>query len=237
MSFTSSLFLYYFVKYVDIGLLSMNFEFDRLEFPQLAPLMCFVLSIAICKGYNNLIDYCYEVMVICFMADEEMFQGDQRFADPKITDYFNQLGEESEKAYMKDIEAYGQEKRGAKDNILKKGGKKGAKGMAKVKADDNEDGNSSEEDDENPEEKDEEERRNRGEEIKKMFEKKKKDQEEKDLANKAAEKDKENGKKAKVELTGDTVAGNLLKMAQRQAIGTTSQEDKVKLLRKKSDED
>jgi hypothetical protein len=171
--------------------------------------------------------------VICFMADEEMFQGDQRFADHKLTDYFNQLGTESEKAYMKDIEAFGQEKRGAKDVILKKGKKAG---QNKVKGSDDE-GNSSEEDDDNPEERDEEERRNRGEEIKKMFEKRKKEQEEKDLANKAADADKDKGKKSKIQLTGDTVAGNFLKMAQRQAIATTAKEDKVKLLRKKSDDD
>jgi hypothetical protein len=211
----------------------ISYDFSRLEFPQLAPLICFILSVAICRGYNNLIDYCYEVMVICFMADEEMFQGDQRFADPKLTDYFNKLGTESEKAYMKDIEAFGQEKRGTKDIIMKKGKKTG---QIKVKGSDDE-GNSSEEEDNNLEEKDDEERKNRGEEIKKMFEKRKKEQVEKDLANMAAaDDDKDKGKKAKIQLTGDTVAGNFLKMAQRQAIATTAQDDKIKLLRKKSDD-
>lgn len=194
----------------------------------MAPLICFIFSAAICRGYNNLIDYGFEVMVMCFMADEEMFTGDQVFADPKVTDFFNTLGTQAEKAFMKDIQSAVQEHRGAKEVILSKKKKK----YGKVKKDDDEEAgeNSSEDSDDM-----EEQKKARGEALQKMFEQKRKEKEAEDEERKK-EAEEDSKKKKKIELKGDTVAGNLLKMAQRQAIETTAKEDKIKLLRKKSDD-
>lgn len=203
----------------------------KLQFPQMAPLVCFVFSAAICRGYNNLIDYGFEVMLLCFMADEEMFTGDQVFADPKMADFFNSLGQQSEKAFMKDIQSAVQEHRGAKEVAISKKKKKNNKAK---KGDDEEAGENSSEDSEDIEE----QKKARGEALKKMFEakRKEKEREEEERKKEAEEGDPFLKKKKKIELKGDTVAGNLLKMAQRQAIAMTAKEDKIKLTRKRSDE-
>jgi hypothetical protein len=228
VSFTASMVLYYFVQFMASSSSLITYDMTRLQFPQMAPLICFVFSAAICRGYNNLIDYGFEVMVMCFMADEEMFTGDQVFADHKTTDFFNNLGTQAEKAFMKDIQSAVQEHRGAKEVILSKKKKK----YGKVKKEDDEEaGENSSEDSEDLEE----QKKARGAALQKMFEEKRKEKELMDEERKK-EADEDGQKKKKIELKGDTVAGNLLKMAQRQAIATTSKEDKIKLLRKKSDD-
>jgi hypothetical protein len=203
----------------------------------MAPLVCFVFSAAICRGYNNLIDYGFEVMILCFMADEEMFTGDQVFADPKTTDFFNTLGAQSEKAFMKDIQSAVQEHRGAKEVIMGKKKKNKNKQKKGDKGEDEEGGDNSSEDSDDYEE----QKKARNEELKKMYDKRRQEKEQLDKDLEAKRREEEEGdpflrKKKKIELQGDTVAGNLFKMAQRQAIVTTAKEDKIKLTRKKSDD-
>ena len=184
-----------------------------------------------------MIDYCYELMVLCFMSDEEMFQGDQRFAQPKLTEFFNKYGTESERAYLKNIEAVGMERRVPREKTAKKKGKKagGLNQIVPLEKDGGE--NSSEEEID-----DQDQAKTRGEYIMAMMEKERKKKEERDREieerRKAEEENEAFGggkKKKKIELQGDTVAGNLLKMVQRQAINTTAKDDKINLLDKKDD--
>lgn len=58
------------------------------------PILVYICSAYICRGYTNLVDYCLELMVYCFIADEEMFQGTQRFADSKLRAFFDTFGQE-----------------------------------------------------------------------------------------------------------------------------------------------
>ena len=207
----------------------ISFDYSHLEFPQVAPIVCFVFSAAICRGYNNLIDYSYELMILCFMADEEMFQGDQRFASAKVTEYFNKYGTESERAYLKNIESVAMEKRAAKDKTAKKKGKKNQ--VVPLGAKDGEENSSEEEMEEHDQAK------VRNEYIKSMMERERKKKEEDLLKQEQRKAEAEAGiKKKKIDLAPDTVAGNLLKMVQRQAVNTTAKEDKIKLLEKKEEE-
>jgi hypothetical protein len=138
----------------------------------MAPLLVFIFSIMICRGYNLLIDYTYEMMVFCFMADEEMFQSSQRFAEPPMTEFFNQYGTESERAYLNNIQTVNRQKRSTKAKKTKKQDKEGKK----VGEGEEEDDNSSEE------EMDEEEKeKERADHIKKLMEKKRKEQAEIEL--------------------------------------------------------
>lgn len=50
-----------------------------------------------------MIDYSFELMVFCFVADEEMFQGSQRFSEPKLRAFFNLYGHETEKKYLQNV--------------------------------------------------------------------------------------------------------------------------------------
>jgi hypothetical protein len=229
VSFTAAAVVYYFISFYSDTMI--KFDFSKLEFPQLAPIACWVFSAFICRGYNNLIDYSYEVMVFCFMADEEMFQGDQRFAKEKVTEYFNLHGKESEKAYLKNVQNLAMEKRAAKDTKKKKG----KSNKVHPKGQDGENSSDDELDEEDL-------NRARGEYVKSMMEKKRKEEEEREKEREERRKAEEEGdqlnkKKKKIELHGDTVAGNLLKMVQRQAVATTAQDDKIRIARKKSEEE
>lgn len=66
-------------------------------------------------------------MVLCFVADEEMFQGSQRFAEPKLRAFFNLYGEESEKKYLKNVVRQERFKIAKKKKKKRRQGKKGDK--------------------------------------------------------------------------------------------------------------
>lgn len=65
-----------------------------MDTPITIPILIYIISAYVCRGYTNLVDYCFEIMVYCFIADEEMFQGTQRFADSKLRAFFDTFGQE-----------------------------------------------------------------------------------------------------------------------------------------------
>ena len=72
-------------------------DYNLLEMPILMPILVYVSSMYICRGYTYLMDYSFELNVLCFVADEEMFQGTQRFASKKLREFFDLFGQEAEK--------------------------------------------------------------------------------------------------------------------------------------------
>lgn len=78
-------------------------DLENIHFPVILILFTYIVVIYVIRGYTNLIDYSFELMVYCFIADEEMFQGTQRFADQKLRAFFDQFGQESEKKFLKNV--------------------------------------------------------------------------------------------------------------------------------------
>lgn len=65
-----------------------------MDTPLIIAILVYAASSYICRGYIKLMDYSFELMIYCFIADEEMFQGTQRFADPKLRAFFDTFGQE-----------------------------------------------------------------------------------------------------------------------------------------------
>lgn len=67
-------------------------DLQNIHFPVFLVLYTYIIVIYVIRGYTNLIDYSFEMMVYCFVSDEEMFQGTQRFADQKLRAFFDEFG-------------------------------------------------------------------------------------------------------------------------------------------------
>jgi len=79
-------------------------DLGKLNFPPLIMAIIHVAGLFTIRGFTHVIDYCLEVVVFCFIADEEMYQGDQRYAEDYITKIMNRYGEEAERDYLKNVE-------------------------------------------------------------------------------------------------------------------------------------
>ena len=68
--------------------------YEKLELPICVPIIVYICSMYVCRGYTHLMDYSFNLMVMCFVCDEEMFQGTQRFANEKLRRFFDLFGSE-----------------------------------------------------------------------------------------------------------------------------------------------
>ena len=75
-------------------------DFDKMEMPVVVAVATYIITHYSCKGYTHLMDYAYEMMIYCFVADEEMFQGSQIFADEDMREFFDEYGKQVRQGLM-----------------------------------------------------------------------------------------------------------------------------------------
>lgn len=112
---------------------SINFVGQDLSKASFLPLIGFYLwlvSTYICWGFIHIVDISFEVLVFCFVSDEEMFQSDQRYSphEKKLVKLMNEYGSETARKYLLNVDAQQidkpvkQRKKDKKRNKKKKGG-------------------------------------------------------------------------------------------------------------------
>lgn len=103
VSTLSAAFIYFYMTFAETTILGVDIEV--VQVPALVPMLAFLGSMIVSQNFTNLIDLSIQTLVICFIADEEMFTGQQRYAEPLFRKFFDELGQEADRREYQKVAA------------------------------------------------------------------------------------------------------------------------------------
>ena len=96
------LFVLIWIAYIRVSFYE-TVDFTSLSYLIYYPMLFAMFFSFIFSEACSLLNTSYELLVFCFVADEEMYQNDQKYCDDELLSYVNSLSTPNEKAYMKKI--------------------------------------------------------------------------------------------------------------------------------------
>lgn len=78
-------------------------DYGEINWSLTPPTVVWFTCFFVCRGYCSMVDIIHEATLYCFVADEEMYQGRQRFCEIPFRNFMDKYGKETEKAYLKHI--------------------------------------------------------------------------------------------------------------------------------------
>mmetsp|Transcript_6136 Transcript_6136/g.5494 ORF Transcript_6136/g.5494 Transcript_6136/m.5494 type:complete len:245 (+) Transcript_6136:1468-2202(+) len=90
----STSFVYFFINYQDKTI--QGADTSSLDFPSAPPIIVAVTTYFLAHTLTCMMDIIPDVLLICFVADEEMFSGRQRYGDVELKELMDAYGKEAE---------------------------------------------------------------------------------------------------------------------------------------------